>query len=35
VVEAATHMRDARLRVGSGQHWFGMDDNDPQVIDPR
>ena len=22
------------LRVGSGKHWFGMDDGDPQVIDP-
>ncbi len=27
-------LRPARLRVGSGKHWFGMDDGDPQVIDP-
>ena len=36
VVEAVARMRPARLRVGQGRHWFGMDDGtDPQVIDPR
>jgi hypothetical protein len=36
VVEAVGRMRPARLRVGQGRHWFGMDDGtDPQVIDPR
>src|SRR5215204_1888042 len=34
VVDAVHRMRPARLRVGSGKHWFGMDDDDPQVIDP-
>ncbi|HEY3144393.1 MAG TPA: hypothetical protein VGJ86_24905 [Acidimicrobiales bacterium] len=34
VVEAVARRRLARLRVGSGQHWFGMDDGDPQIIDP-
>jgi len=34
VVDAVHEMRPARLRVGSGRHWFGMDDGDPQVIDP-
>jgi hypothetical protein len=34
VVDAVTHMRAARLKVGTGEHWFGMDDGDPQVIDP-
>jgi hypothetical protein len=34
VVAALGRMQPARLRVGSGQHWFGMDDGDPQVIDP-
>jgi hypothetical protein len=34
VVESLGRMRPARLRVGSGEHWFGMDDGDPQVIDP-
>jgi hypothetical protein len=34
VVEAVGRLRPARLRVGSGRHWFGMDDGDPQVIDP-
>jgi hypothetical protein len=33
-VAALGRMRPATLRVGSGQHWFGMDDGDPQVIDP-
>lgn len=36
VVEAVGELRPARLRVGEGEHWFGMDDGtDPQVIDPR
>jgi hypothetical protein len=36
VVEAVGKLRPARLRVGEGEHWFGMDDGtDPQVIDPR
>ena len=36
VVEAVARLRPARLRVGQGRHWFGMDDGtDPQVIDPR
>ena len=36
VVEAVARMRPARLRVGQGRHWFGMDDGtDPQIIDPR
>jgi hypothetical protein len=36
VVEAVDELRPARLRVGAGEHWFGMDDGtDPQVIDPR
>jgi hypothetical protein len=36
VVEAVSKLRPARLRVGEGEHWFGMDDGtDPQVIDPR
>ena len=36
VVEAVGRMRPARLRVGQGRHWFGMDDGtDPQIIDPR
>jgi hypothetical protein len=36
VVEAVGELRPARLRVGEGKHWFGMDDGtDPQVIDPR
>ncbi|MGH9111256.1 MAG: hypothetical protein ACRDZN_03000 [Acidimicrobiales bacterium] len=35
VVEAVAGLRPARLRVGAGEHWFGMDDGDPQVIDPR
>ena len=34
VVDAVHRLRPARLRVGSGKHWFGMDDGDPQVIDP-
>ena len=34
VVDAVHRLRPARLRAGSGRHWFGMDDNDPQVIDP-
>jgi hypothetical protein len=34
VVEAVHRLRPAGLRVGSGKHWFGMDDGDPQVIDP-
>ena len=34
VVAAVHRLRPARLRVGTGRHWFGMDDNDPQVIDP-
>jgi hypothetical protein len=34
VVAAVDRMRPARLRVGAGEHWFGMDDDDPQVIDP-
>jgi hypothetical protein len=34
VVEAVRRLRPARLKVGSGTHWFGMDDGDPQVIDP-
>jgi hypothetical protein len=34
VVDAVRRMQPARLRVGAGKHWFGMDDNDPQVIDP-
>ena len=34
VVEAVGRLRPARLRVGNGRHWFGMDDGDPQVIDP-
>jgi hypothetical protein len=34
VVAALDRMRPARLRVASGEHWFGMDDGDPQVIDP-
>ncbi|MGH2963417.1 MAG: phage T7 gene 1.2 family protein [Solirubrobacterales bacterium] len=34
VVRAVKRLRPARLRVGSGEHWFGMDDGDPQVIDP-
>jgi hypothetical protein len=34
VVEAVRRLRPARLRVGTGRHWFGMDDGDPQVIDP-
>jgi hypothetical protein len=34
VVKAVKRMRPARLRVGDGEHWFGMDDGDPQVIDP-
>jgi hypothetical protein len=33
-VDAVGKLQPARLRVGSGKHWFGMDDNDPQVIDP-
>lgn len=33
--EAVLAMRPARLRVGAGEHWFGMNDGrDPQVIDP-
>jgi hypothetical protein len=36
VVQAVDELRPARLRVGEGEHWFGMDDGtDPQVIDPR
>ncbi|MGH9227293.1 MAG: hypothetical protein ACRD07_00960, partial [Acidimicrobiales bacterium] len=36
VVEAVGELRPARLRVGEGEHWFGMDDGtDPQIIDPR
>jgi hypothetical protein len=36
VVDAVDELRPARLRVGAGEHWFGMDDGtDPQVIDPR
>ena len=34
VVAAVERLRPARLRVGSGAHWFGMADGDPQVIDP-
>ncbi len=34
VVEAVERLRPARLRVGAGEHWFGMDDDDPQMIDP-
>jgi hypothetical protein len=34
VVHAVQRLRPARLRVGTGTHWFGMDDDDPQVIDP-
>lgn len=34
VVDAVSGMRPARLRVGSGEHWFGLNDDDPQVIDP-
>lgn len=34
VIAALDRMRPARLRVASGEHWFGMDDGDPQVIDP-
>ena len=35
-VDAVDDLRPARLRVGAGEHWFGMDDGtDPQVIDPR
>jgi hypothetical protein len=34
VIHAVHRLRPARLRVGSGKHWFGMDDGDPQVIDP-
>jgi hypothetical protein len=34
VVDAVRHMHPARLRAGAGKHWFGMDDEDPQVIDP-
>jgi len=33
-VEAVRRLRPARLKAGSGEHWFGMDDGDPQVIDP-
>lgn len=34
-VEAVRTMRPARIRVGAGEHWFGMNDGrDPQVIDP-
>jgi hypothetical protein len=33
-VEAVRRARPARLKAGSGKHWFGMDDGDPQVIDP-
>lgn len=33
--EAVGAMRPARLRVGAGEHWFGMTDGrDPQIIDP-
>jgi hypothetical protein len=36
VVEAVGKLRPARLRVGAGKQWFGMDDGtDPQVLDPR
>jgi hypothetical protein len=36
VVDAVAHMRPARLRVGQGRHWFGMDDGtDPNILDPR
>jgi len=34
VVSSLGKLRLARLRVASGQHWFGMDDGDPQIMDP-
>ncbi len=36
IVEAVSTRRPARLRVASGEHWFGMNDGtDPQIFDPN